>query len=129
MSMTNYPYNVWNLHRKLHHRYLRFQRCFEEAEEGLEEYQAALDAQSGAESAHSDGGKKSDTLTVCLMSDSATDTEEENVEAGVEESATAEDVEESGTAEDVEERSASAEDVEESDEEGDGDSHDSSDDA
>ena len=42
MSMENFPYDVWRLHRKIHHRYLRFLACFKQAEEELEEYIDAL---------------------------------------------------------------------------------------
>ena len=124
--MTNFPYDVWNLHRKLHHRYddlihimynpnptpshhryLRFRECFQEAEQALDEYQSALNESTEAKSPNSDGEPKSGTCVFSLMSDSATEEENETEEEnGVEESAT-------GPEDDAQERDTGDEDNEE----------------
>ena len=66
MSMENFPYDVWKLHRKIHHRYLRFVACFKQAEEQLQEYVDALNASPDRETSRSaKATKKSGARVSC----------------------------------------------------------------
>ena len=38
MNMENYPHDVWNLHRKLFHRFLKYRKYFIKATSSLPEY-------------------------------------------------------------------------------------------
>ena len=38
MNMENFPYDVWVLHRKLFHRFLKYQKYFTRATKSLPEY-------------------------------------------------------------------------------------------
>ena len=40
MKMNAFPMEVWKLHRKIHHRFLRFWTCFERATTNLQEMSA-----------------------------------------------------------------------------------------
>ena len=43
MRMDSYPYDVWELHRKLFHRYLKYRKYFDKATKTLPEYKDAAD--------------------------------------------------------------------------------------
>jgi len=135
MAMTNYPHDVWILHRKIHHRYLRFRKCFEEACEELEEYKESMETATAGKTKTPDV-KIPSTLTVSLMSDSGSATdfgsesndenvEEDNVDDNVDEDDETvdeddEDVDEDDK-EDVEDDDQDGEDVEDDKEDDDED--------
>ena len=43
MNMTNFPADVWELHRKLFHRFLKYRKYFVKATRNLSEYKKAED--------------------------------------------------------------------------------------
>ena len=76
MSMKSFDKSVWMLHRKLHHRFLRYQQCFVDATEQLEEYQEAEQVASRPAASKSDAPKQQ---VICLLSsDTSSGTESES---------------------------------------------------
>ena len=131
MAMTNYPHDVWILHRKIHHRYLRFRKCFEEACEELEEYKESMETATAGKTKTPDV-KIPSTLTVSLMSDSGSATdfgsesndenvEEDNVDDNVDEDDETVDEDDEDDKEDVEDDDQDGEDVEDDKEDDDED--------
>ena len=80
MNMNNFPMDVWLLHRKLHHRFMRSKDCVAKATFTLRDYQDALTRDMTG--ALTDDVKSEKTVAsssrpsvVCLLSSSSTDEE------------------------------------------------------
>ena len=74
MSMNNFPKDVWMLHRKLVHRYLRFKTCFNDCLEDVPEYIKARERGDAAAASSKNSPKKMQQI-ICLLSDSASEEE------------------------------------------------------
>ena len=66
MSMNNFPKDVWILHRKLVHRYLRFKRCFDDCLNDVPEYRKALKENDGEASSAAEPAEPSKQI-ICLL--------------------------------------------------------------
>ena len=80
MNMENYPYDVWTLHRKLFHRFLKYKKYFVKATESLPEYQKAKEVKMEVEPVPTP--KSSVSLShhvVCLLSSSEEEVSEDDV--------------------------------------------------
>ena len=64
MNMTNFDRGVWVLHRRLHHRLLKFFTQIQEATDELEDYQNANDTEAPATIASSSASGKQ---VICLL--------------------------------------------------------------
>ena len=80
MWMQDFPHDVWELHRKLHHRYLKFHKCFDDATAALPSFMAAAADPKQTEpklkkttKAKSKAPAATEEQVICLMSDSSTD--------------------------------------------------------
>lgn len=69
MHMMSFDRKIWLLHRKLHHRFLRFAQCFVSATENLPEYKDVEKAPPSAAS------KSTETPVVSLMSSDSSDSD------------------------------------------------------
>ena len=69
MSIGNFPFDVWALHRKLHHRFLRFYHIIQDITEELPEFKKAMEEKEERPRSKS-STEPCQTQTVCLMSDS-----------------------------------------------------------
>jgi hypothetical protein len=80
MNMTNFDRDVWVLHRKLHHRFLKCKEYFVRAGELLTEYRRRRD---GLKSASASASVSSSQDVICLLSsDSAGDSTGDGDEDG-----------------------------------------------
>ena len=80
MNVLAFPKDVWLLHRKLHHRFLKFKKRFIAATEDLADYQRREGMIfAGSDSANEPTKKKSVAAEqiICLLSDSDTADEDE----------------------------------------------------
>ena len=74
MSMNNFPKDVWILHRKLVHRYLRFKRCFNDCLNEVPQYIKALKENDGDASSAAEGPEP--VKIICLLEDSTSSDED-----------------------------------------------------
>ena len=65
MNMTSFDRDVWVLHRKLHHRFLKCKEYFMRAGELLPEYRSRCDGVSAASASASASAPKE---VICLLS-------------------------------------------------------------
>ena len=76
MNMLSFDKKIWLLHRKLHHRFLRFQECFVSATEDLKEYKDTETSGGHASaSASKSTASKVEPVISLLSSDSDSDSE------------------------------------------------------
>ena len=68
MNMLNFDKEIWTLHRKLHHRFLKFRRMFTRATEELEEYQQKFqDGETVTRTTHTEDASPKSSQVVCLL--------------------------------------------------------------
>ena len=71
MNMLNFDKEVWTIHRKLHHRFLKFYKSFAEATNELEEYKEPyVEGETVTRTTHRDTSPKSSQVVCLLLSDS-----------------------------------------------------------
>ena len=72
MNMDNFPYDIWKLHRKLFHRYVKYQKYFAQATKALPGYKKVLVVTEPrpAPAASASATTSSDHHVICLLSDS-----------------------------------------------------------
>ena len=103
MWMDNFPHHIWSLHRKIHHRYIRFHQLFDDATAELSSYKEAEDAtkikQEEPQTTHvRRAGTSLPSTTenvICLLSDSSEDDESAEDESDETNAKTADDEDES----------------------------------
>ena len=103
MCMNNYPMEVWLLHRKLVHHFIRYFKCFLKANSKLKDYRRAVlggKSSSGSKSVST----SSPVCVICLLSESETSGDAEDAED--DDDAAREDTDASGAAEDAEDDDA-----------------------
>ena len=112
--MDDFPHDVWLLHRKIHHRYIKYNQCFESATHDLPSYMSArnfVSLEPKAKKAKLTTQKKASVPStdnvICLMSDSTTDEEDDEADIGADKEEDDDDEDE----DDDDEQTASAEPV------------------
>ena len=94
MWMDSFPHDVWIMHRRLHHRYLRYHKCFDKATVNLPSFTAA-EGEPAVAAARQKGKQQKTTVipkpnAMCLLVDSESahesgEEEESSHESGDEE--------------------------------------------
>ena len=94
MWMDSFPHDVWIMHRRLHHRYLRYHKCFDKATVNLPSFTAAEGEPAVAAARQKGKGQKTTVIpkpnAMCLLVDSESahesgEEEESSHESGDEE--------------------------------------------
>ena len=71
MNMLNFDKEVWSIHRKLHHRFLKHRKLFVAATEDLAEYQEAyVEGETVTRNPDKRASPKSSQVVCLLLSDS-----------------------------------------------------------
>ena len=69
--MLNFDKAVWTIHRKLHHRFLKYRKLFVQATEDLAEYQKAfVEGETVTRNPNDHASPKSSQIVCLLLSDS-----------------------------------------------------------
>ena len=90
MNMLNFPRDVWILHRKLFHRFLKHRQCFVRATENLEDFtdgdSSGDDASVSSSPFLKKGGlykkKKDDGFVISLLSSDSEDADDDDDSMG-----------------------------------------------
>ena len=78
MNMENFPYEVWALHRKLFHRFLKYQKYFTRSTKSLPEYKSAAEVKEKVEPLPTSSAVETSSHVVCLLSSSEEEVSEDD---------------------------------------------------
>ena len=91
MNMENFPYEVWSLHRKLFHRFLKYQKYFTRSTKSLPEYKSAEEVkEEKVQPVPAASSAVETTHVICLLSSSEEEVSEDDSDDDDKESSTTE---------------------------------------